>query len=223
MYYRYSYNFTPEQLSFFVSCINDTRGVDGDIFEIGCFAGQTTCFLNRHLQESGIAKDYYCIDTFKGFTSEDVALEVAERGKKWSDFTGFRVNRLKWFRYTLKQNGCHRVFCIQTDVQKYKFDRAVSFCLLDVDLYRPTLYALKNIWPLLSPGGIIVVDDCKPSNPSDGALQAYTEFTQSQTVPQRFLMDKLGLIQKGSGNACGDSEMMAGKDVTALSSEESLG
>lgn len=198
MYYRYSYSFTPEQLAFFVGCINDTRGVHGDIFEIGCAAGQTTCFLNRHLQLSGITKDYYCIDTFDGFTSEDVAFEVAERGKKWNDFDGFRVNRLKWFMYTVKQNGCHRVSCIQTDVQKYRFCRPISFCLLDVDLYRPTLYALQNIWPLLSPGGIIVVDDCKPANQFDGALQAYTEFTEGQKIPQRFLMDRLGLIEKGS-------------------------
>src|SRR2546427_9493700 len=99
MHYRYMYSFTPQQLAFFVGCINETREVFGDIIEIGCAAGQTTCFLNRHLQESGISKDYYCIDTFSGFLSGDVAFEVAERGKKWSDFTGFRVNRLKWFMY----------------------------------------------------------------------------------------------------------------------------
>jgi len=198
MYYRYTYSFTPEQLAFFVGCLNDTREVDGDIFEIGCAAGQTTCFLNRHLQQSNIAKDYYCIDTFHGFTSEDVNFEVSQRGKKGSDFTGFRVNQLKWFMYTLKQNRCDRVFCVRTDVQRYKFCRPISFCLLDVDLYRPTLYALKHIWPLLSPGGIIVVDDCRPANEFDGALQAYTEFTESQKIPARFVMDKLGLIQKGS-------------------------
>lgn len=81
MYYRYAYNFTPEQLTFFVQCINETRDVHGDIFELGCATGHTTCFLNRHLQTAGIAKDYYCIDTFGGFTTADVAFEIEKRGK----------------------------------------------------------------------------------------------------------------------------------------------
>lgn len=198
MYYRYSYNFTPEQLAFLIHCINETREVPGDIIEIGCATGHTTCFLNRHLQTAGIAKDYYCIDTFGGFTAEDVSYEVAERGKKRSDLTGFRANRLKWFEYTLKENGCQRTFCVQTDVQKYQFCRQVSFCLLDVDLYRPTRYALQNVWNVLSPGGIIVVDDCKPGNRYDGALQAYTEFTESQKMPRQFELDKLGVVRKGN-------------------------
>jgi len=196
MYYRYGYSFTPEQLAFFVRCISETRAVPGDIIEVGCAAGHTTCFLNQHLQTSGIAKDYYCIDTFSGFAAGDVFHEIHDRGKKRSDFTGFRCNRLKWFEYTLKQNGCKHVFCIQTDVKKYQFRRPVSFCLLDVDLYAPTLYALQSLWPLLSPGGIIVVDDCRSSNQFDGALQAYCEFTGSLRMPQEFLLDKLGLIRK---------------------------
>jgi O-methyltransferase len=196
LFYRYNYNFTPEQLGFLVQCLNETRDVSGDVFEVGCARGHTTCFLNRHLQSSGIAKDYYCIDTFGGFTAEDVAFEVTQRGKKRSDFTAFRSNSLKWFEYTLKQNGCRRTFCVRTDVQNFEFCRPISFCLLDVDLYRPTISALRRIWPMLSPGGIIVIDDCKQGNQWDGAMQAYSEFTETEKIPPRFLLDKLGLLQK---------------------------
>lgn len=196
LFYRYTYNFTPEQLAFLVQCLNETRDVSGDVFEVGCARGHTTCFLNRHLQSSGIAKDYYCIDTFGGFTAEDVAFEITQRGKKHSDFTAFRSNSLKWFEYTLKQNRCRRTFCVRTDVQNFEFCRPISFCLLDVDLYRPTISALRRIWPMLSPGGIIVIDDCKQGNQWDGAMQAYSEFTETEKIPPRFLLDKLGLLQK---------------------------
>jgi O-methyltransferase len=196
MYYRYAYNFTPEQLTFFVQCINETRDVRGDIFELGCATGHTTCFLNRHLQTAGIAKDYYCIDTFGGFTTADVAFEIEKRGKKRADFIGFRNNSLKRFEYTLKQNSCLRTFCVQSDVQQYEFQRPVSFCLLDVDLYQPTISALRKVWAMLSPGGMIVVDDCKPANQFDGALQAYTEFTKSERLPSRYTLDKLGILKK---------------------------
>ena len=196
MHHRYDYSFTPEQLAFFIQCLNETREVAGEIYEIGCAAGHTTCFLNRHLQTAGISKNYYCIDTFSGFTQDDVAFEVANRGKESSKFTGFRVNSLKRFEYTLRENGCLRTTCVQTDVQRYEFQKPISFCLLDVDLYKPTLYALERIWPLLSSGGIVVLDDCKANNQFDGALHAYTEFTNSLGIQQEFRLDKLGILRK---------------------------
>jgi O-methyltransferase len=196
LHYRYCYSFTPGQLSFFINCLDQTRDVPGDILEIGCAAGNTTCFLNRHLQTSGIAKNYYCIDTFSGFTPDDIAFETMNRHKKRRQFTGFRNNSLQRFQYMLRRNGCGQVRCVQTDVKKYTVSSPVSFCLLDVDLYLPTLHALRAVWPMLSPSGIIVVDDCLPKNMFDGALQAYTEFTRDAGIAPRFTLDKLGILQK---------------------------
>lgn len=196
LHYRYQYSFTPEQLSFFVHCLNQTRDVPGDILEIGCAAGNTTCFLNRHLQISGIAKNYYCIDTFGGFVAEDIKHETTMRGKTRRQFTGFRNNSLRRFQYMLRRNGCRQVTCIQTDVKQYHVSSAVSFCLLDVDLYLPTLHALKTVWSMLSPGGIVVVDDCVPDSMFDGALQAYTEFAKDAGTTPAFRLGKLGILQK---------------------------
>jgi hypothetical protein len=49
---------------------------------------------------------------------------------------------------------------------------------------------------MLSPGGMIVADDCKPANQFDGAMQAYTDFTESQGLPSRYMLDKLGIVTK---------------------------
>jgi Macrocin-O-methyltransferase (TylF) len=80
-FYRYWYNFAPEHLAFFVSCLNQTRDVPGDIYELGCANGHTAVFLNQHLQSADIDRDYYCLDTFNGFTKEDTTFEVKHRGK----------------------------------------------------------------------------------------------------------------------------------------------
>jgi hypothetical protein len=107
---------------------------------------------------------------------------------------------LAWFQKTLKLNHCDNVVCVQTDVKKYSFGRSVSFCLLDVDLYQPTLYALQNVWPVLSPGGIIIVDDCcAPPAPRylwDGAYQAYAEFAREKNIAESFAPYKLAVIKK---------------------------
>ena len=196
MYYRYAYNFTPEQLCYFVNCLNKTRDVEGAIYEIGCAAGNTTVFLKKHMDFAGINKEYVCIDTFEGFLQDDVLYEISSRGKRKSHFTGFRSNDVKWFSYMLAVNGISRVRCIKSDVKNYSFTSKISFCLVDVDLYKPTLSALHSVWASLSKGGIVIVDDCKDQNQFDGAYNAYVEFTKMMDIPRNIILDKLGLIEK---------------------------
>src|SRR6266481_921767 len=196
MFHRYGYNFSPGQLAFLVQCLDETRNVPGNIFEIGCSAGQSACFLSQHLRSLKTGKNYYCIDTFSGFTRDDVAFETGSRGKGGHDYSGFRLNSLKWFKYTLALNGCTNVHPVQADANDYQFTAPVSLCILDVDLYRPTLHALENLWPHLSPGGMVVVDDCLPNNKFDGAYQAYLEFTTTYRIEPNIVLDKLGIIRR---------------------------
>jgi O-methyltransferase len=197
-FYRYWYNFTPEQLAFFVRCINRTRKVPGDIVEVGCANGHTACFLSRHLQAAGISKDYYCIDTFDGFTARDTTFEVTRRGKKPTELGGFRSNSLKWLEYTLKRNSCKRTYGIQADIETHEFNRPISFCLVDVALYRPTLATLRKAWPMISPGGLVVVGNCKPCNSFDGAMEAFAEFTETEKITPRYVLGRLGILQKAA-------------------------
>jgi O-methyltransferase len=75
--------------------------------------------------------------------------------------------------------------------------RALSFALLDVDLYRSTKKALRDLYDVLSPGGIIAVDDCDSSNVQwDGAAQAYIEFTEDINQDGEIVLGKIGLIKK---------------------------
>jgi O-methyltransferase len=195
-FYRYWYNFSPEHLAFFVRCLNQTREVPGDIFEIGCANGHTAVFLNQHLQSAGIVKSYYCIDTFNGFTPDDTAFEVRVRGKQPRELGGFRSNSKKWLEYTLRRNRCQRTVCVKTNVEDYEFEGSISFCIVDVALYRPTLAALHKIWPKVSSGGLVVVSNCKNGNSFDGAMQGYSEFIEKHHIQPHIFFDRLGLIQK---------------------------
>ena len=195
----YTYNFTPPQLIFLCQCIENTKNIEGAIFEVGCASGHTTVFLNMYMNSQNIEKTYYAIDTFSGFTSEDIRFEVDYREKSKNQFKGFQANNKKWFDETMLQNKIYRVRSIETDVNKYDLTKTgpLSFSLLDVDLYRPMKKALKEIYKVLSPGGIIVVDDCNPSSDHwDGSYQAYKEFMKEIDQSAQIIHGKLGVITK---------------------------
>jgi hypothetical protein len=48
----------------------------------------------------------------------------------------------------------------------------------------------------MAPGGIVVVDDCRPSRNFDGALQAYQEFCKQHRIEQQIVANKLGILKK---------------------------
>lgn len=56
----------------------------------------------------------------------------------------------------------------------------ISFLNIDVDIYEPTLAALKNLYPHVSKGGVIVLDDY--ANVFPGANKAIEEFLKGKDV-----------------------------------------
>ncbi|MGH7794695.1 MAG: TylF/MycF/NovP-related O-methyltransferase [Candidatus Binatia bacterium] len=196
---RYTYKFSPPQICFLCYCIENTKHIDGAISEVGCAAGSTTVFLKKYMAAQNIDKDYYAIDTFSGFVSEDIDFEVANRGKRRELFRGFQVNKKKWFDATMRQNKIAGVRSIEADVNTFDLRTIgpLAFSLLDVDLYRPMKKALRELYEVLSPGGIIVVDDCDSSNVRwDGSDQAYKEFVKDVNQSAQIVHGKLGVIKK---------------------------
>jgi SAM-dependent methyltransferase len=188
---RYAFNFEPAQLAFLCECLTATANVPGCIVEAGCFAGGTTVFLNAHMDATGIEKPYHAIDTFGGFVKAQAEHEQISRGKAEA-FKGFADNSQRWFDRTMQANGIRRVRTTKADIAQFDFASIapIAFCLLDVDLYLPTKAALPRIVSALSPGGLLVIDDCKPDNIYDGAYQAFTEFGRTE-----IRNGKLGVIR----------------------------
>jgi SAM-dependent methyltransferase len=197
IFYRYDYMFRPRELALLVSSITETHGLTGPIFEIGCAAGHTTVYLNKHLDDIEDPRDYVCLDTFAGFTDDDIEVEVG-RGHDRSRYSYlFRAYRREWFDQTMANNHVARVSSIQADVNHFDFSpyENISFCLIDVDLMRPVQRSLQEVFARMAPGGIIVVDDCRPNLKYDGALAAYLEFTEDHDLPIDIREEKLGVIQ----------------------------
>lgn len=197
-FHRYQYMFNPAQLGFLAECVERTAAVNGAIVEIGCASGATTVFLNKHLDALKVEKPYFAVDTFGGFTPEDVDVELKERGKSGESLDAFAVNSKRWFDFTMSLNDVRRVTSIEADANTFDYNRLgrIAFCLIDVDLYRPVKKALQEVLPRMAPGGIVVIDDCSTAATAfDGALQAYQECVGERGLPSRIVHGKLGVIE----------------------------
>jgi hypothetical protein len=197
----YNYMFDPEQLRFLMDCILATENIRGACVEAGCAKGATTAFLRKWMHCRRIEKQYFAIDTFSGFPAKQSKYEVEFRNKPQQIKYAFTDNKKEWFDYSMRLAGIKDVQSIEADVATFDFDDIgpISFCLLDVDLFVPISESLPRIYKNLSPGGLIVVDDCAPDRIYDGALEAYETFVQRKSLKPSIAFDKFGLICKPMG------------------------
>ncbi len=194
----FAYNMTAAQLVLLCQHLARVRDVEGFVLEVGCSTGMTTVFLNNYMDALRIEKPYVAVDTFSGFTQEDVRHEVERRAVNSPLLGGFRSNSQRWFDLAMRMNGASRVRSIRADINGFDLRPlgGIAFCLLDVDLYRPTRNALPAIYRGLAPGGVVLVDDCDASSEHwNGADQAYKEFCRELALPER-IESGIGILEK---------------------------
>lgn len=129
--------------------------VPGDFAEIGVFRGDTFKRLAQLAKVLG--KRAHGFDSFEG---------MAPPTEK--DFGQYPTGKLSVggvvaFEKIMQQGG------VPTDAYKLwpgfipecfaGFDDAISFALVDVDQYEPTVASLEWVWPRLSNDGVMVLDD----------------------------------------------------------------
>jgi hypothetical protein len=120
--------------------------------------------------------------------------EVSLRGRARREYDAFRYGDEDRFRRNLAKAGYSNFETISGDAAAFDWESVapIGAVLLDVDLYQPSIRILNAVYPLLVPGGGIVVDDCVSVPPWDGALQAYDEFIRAHDL----LFERIG--QKGA-------------------------
>ena len=196
---RQQFMYTPMQLMRLCELAEEAVDVDGCFLEIGAAYAATTVFLNDYLKENNLQVDYTIIDTFSGFTKEDVDYEIHERKISPKIRESFQINDEKWVRARLDNNNLSHVRLIKADATQFDFEKAapIAFCLLDIDLYLPTKDILPKVYEAMADGGILVIDDCdKNHNEWNGAYQAYSEFVQELGQELNIERKKLGIIRK---------------------------
>ncbi|MFE6738418.1 TylF/MycF/NovP-related O-methyltransferase [Streptomyces tubercidicus] len=129
-------------------------GVVGDVVELGCNAGLTSVLLEMVLDVESPDRTLHLYDSFEGLpapSQSDRYLREGDCKATESDvYAAFERWHLRppevhagWFDTTLPQ----------------QLPDQVAFAYLDGDFYESILTSLTHVWPRLSVGGSVLVDD----------------------------------------------------------------
>jgi O-methyltransferase len=148
--------------------------VPGAFVELGVYKGDSARILHR-LDPS---RPFHLFDTFTGFTAGDLSVETGEAATYTPDH--FRDTSVEGVLQRIGGNGNIFIHAGYFPETAANFHEKVALVNIDADLYNPTRAALAFFYPLLSPGGVIMVHDYNAKWP--GVVKAVDDFLA--TVPE---------------------------------------
>ena len=157
----------------------ETRGVPGDFAECGVWRGGSVLAMALTLGELGSRnRTLHLFDTFQGMTApseHDVSefdppaletwAEAERRGERaWSELMDAQGLDEESVRRTVLESGypAERVSLHAGPVEETlpaSAPAAVALLRLDTDWYESTRHELEHLYPRLSPGGVLIIDD----------------------------------------------------------------
>lgn len=138
-------------------------GVPGDLIETGVWRGGASIYMRGVLDAHG-ADDrvVWLADSFQGLPPADAERYPADAGTPWHTARHLAVPRAQveenFRRYGLDR-GVEFVQGWFKDTLPGLRERRWSLIRLDGDMYESTMDGLVNLYPNLSPGGFLIVDD----------------------------------------------------------------
>ncbi len=167
---RFTYEKTRELLA---------NGVKGDLVECGVANGVHPAMMDRACQDAGEQRIIRLFDSFEGVPNG------GEHDVEWNQHygdgsgelmpTGVAIATLESVQQNLARWGCkgdafnfyvgwfQRTLPPVSAAWRAKYDAGeadgIAFLRLDGDLYESTKVCLQELYPLVVPGGVVVVDD----------------------------------------------------------------
>lgn len=162
--------------------------IAGDFIECGCFLGGASIFMWHTSMLRGAPRTIRLFDTFAGFSpdEEDEFLGMKQPGSALPDFEAAVVANIT----EAEANVSDFIFTrgkVEDTLVGFRPD-AISILRLDTDFYTSTKVELETLYPALSPGGVLIVDDYGVYK---GSRQATDEFLAA-TRPAP-LLNRIGI------------------------------
>lgn len=168
------------------------NNIEGDIVETGVFKGANLVLINNFLNRSNIEKKIYAYDTYAG-QPEPSNLDYDLKGKsmidKFSDFKKKNITPVFCSLEDVKKNikkyspfDYDKIIFIKGKVEETlnsekNIPQQISLLRLDTDFYESIKKSLDILYPRLSKGGVLIIDD-------------YGHFKGAQTAVDNYFKDK---------------------------------
>ncbi len=152
--------------------------VPGVFVELGVYQGHSA----RVIHQMDPNRPFHLFDTFSGFAAADLVVETGEAATYSTD--NFADTDIQSVLKTIKGN--HHIIIHQGHFPESarNFHEPVALVNMDADLYNPTKAGLEFFYPLLSPGGVIMVHDFNHKWP--GIIKAVNDFVK--TIPENLVL-----------------------------------
>jgi O-methyltransferase len=157
------------------------RQVSGAVVEFGCYIGTTSLFIRRVLDQEGKDREFHVYDSFEGLPAKSSQDSNAagvdfEEGKLYVSKKEFQQQfKVANLRTPVIHKGWFN------ELAEKDVPGEIAFAFLDGDFYDSIISSLRLVWPRMSKGGTIVIDDYKRET-LPGVERAVRDFFQGKQV-----------------------------------------
>lgn len=147
-----------------------SAGISGDFVECGTWMGGSAILAGLTFEALGAPRDLWLYDTFEGMTAPTEA-DVDVNGESASLLMETFSDEVGWCYASTDQVSRNFVAAglptknsrfVKGDVMetlKNNFPEKISVLRLDTDWYESTRFELEVLYPRLSKGGVLIIDD----------------------------------------------------------------
>lgn len=165
--------------------------VPGHIVEIGVASGRNSIIFGKLLDITSekFVRKYYGFDTFNGYSQDTLSDNPWLKKESWKGniFTKKAVeNRVKINGFkdicSFIQGDCRE--SIPNFLANYEDDKMnkneikISLLYIDCNAFEPSLYCMNSLYPYITPGGIIAIDETMQG----GETKALIEFAKNKNL-----------------------------------------
>lgn len=156
--------------------IDNTKHLNGEFVEIGCFKGSSACVIASYLASEKIKKDLYIYDYFSGFTFPEVIRSIDSNWENTHATDGISEVKKRILERLTNDQKLHIFKRNIIDAKGICEVDKVALANIDVDLYESVYAALHHVHKKLVINGIMVVEDAGHTPALIGATLAVNQF-----------------------------------------------
>ena len=157
-----------------------------DLIETGVWRGGATIFMRGILKAHGVKdRTVWVADSFEGLPLPDSSKYPADAGSIHHEMTPLAVSleqvKAHFEKYGLLDNQVQFLKGWFKDTLPAAAFTKLAVARLDGDMYESTMDGLTHLYPKLSPGGYLIVDDY---GPVPACRQAVEDYRQAHRITE---------------------------------------